>query len=150
MIYTEMTRKAMQIMYRQHQGQFDKAGVPYCFHPWHVAENMPDEDSACAALLHDVLEDTDMTLDRLRAEGFNEAVLTAVRLLTHDPALDYGEYMERLAADPIARRVKLADLQHNADLTRFDYVTTSDMEHHRKYIYYLSWLEHYTEGREAE
>ena len=83
MIYTPLTIRAMQIAYSAHLGQVDKAGVPYIFHPLHLAEQMEEEISCCAALLHDTVEDTSVTLDDLAAE-FPAEVVEAVRLLTHD------------------------------------------------------------------
>ncbi len=84
MIYTEMTKKAMKLCFEAHKDQTDKSGMPYVFHPFHLAEQMPDEETATVALLHDVIEDTHYTLDDLRAMGFDENVLTALALMTHD------------------------------------------------------------------
>ena len=89
MIYTPMTRKAMRIAYDAHAGQVDKTGLPYIYHPMHLAESMTDENSVITALLHDVVEDTDLTIDDLAREGFHEDVLTALTLLTHNPAEEY-------------------------------------------------------------
>ena len=118
MIYTPLTIKAMNIAYTAHHGQVDKAGVPYIFHPLHLAEAMEDEISCCAALLHDTVEDTDVTLEQL-AEIFPFEVVEAVRLLTHDPDTDYFDYVRAIRGNPIAMKVKLADLAHNTDETRF-------------------------------
>ena len=118
MIYTPLTIRAMCIAYEAHHGQMDKAGVPYVFHPLHLAETMDDEISCCAALLHDVVEDTAVTLDEL-AKEFPAEVVEAVRLLTHDPQEDYCAYVRRLKDHPVAHKVKLADLAHNSDETRF-------------------------------
>lgn len=118
MIYTEQTVKAMRLCYAAHHGQTDKAGVPYVFHPIHLAEQMEDESTTVAALLHDVAEDTDYTLEDLREMGFEPAVLEALRLLTHDPAVPYLEYVAAIRENPVARAVKLADLAHNSDATR--------------------------------
>ena len=117
MIYTPLTIKAMQIAYSAHHGQTDKAGVPYIFHPIHLAEQMTDELSVCAALLHDVAEDTAVTLGEL-AEVFPEEVIAALRLLTHDKDTDYLDYIRKIRGDPVARAVKLADLRHNSDVSR--------------------------------
>ncbi len=133
MIYTPMTKKAMKIAYAAHHGQTDKTGVPYIFHPMHLAEQMEDEAAACAALLHDVVEDTDLTFADLRAEGIPEEVLEALKLLTHDPAVPYMEYVEAIRPNPIARAVKLADLRHNSDLTRLDAVDEKAMQRNEKY-----------------
>lgn len=117
MIYTELTNKAMKIAYAAHHGQFDYNGIPYIFHPIHLAEQMEDEISCCAALLHDVAEDTDVTLEDLARE-FPEEVIRALMLLTHEKGTDYFDYVRAIKADPIAMKVKLADLDHNSDQTR--------------------------------
>ena len=118
MLYTELTIKAMNIAYAAHHGQVDKAGVPYVFHPLHLAEQMEDEISCCAALLHDTVEDTDITLAQL-AEVFPAEVVEAVRLLTHAPDTDYYDYVRAIKANPVAMKVKLADIAHNTDQSRF-------------------------------
>lgn len=117
MIYTPLTGKAMQLAYAAHHQQVDKAGIPYIFHPYHLAEQMQDEFSCCAALLHDVVEDTSVTLSELEAI-FPPEVTEAVRLLTHHKDIPYGDYVRRIAANPIAKAVKLADIHHNADQSR--------------------------------
>ena len=118
MIYTPLTIRAMQIAYSAHHGQVDKAGVPYIFHPLHLAEQMDEEISCCAALLHDTVEDTEITPEDLAAE-FPGEVVEAVRLLTHDPETDYYDYVRKIRSNPIALQVKLADLNHNMDADRF-------------------------------
>ena len=118
MIYTPLTMKAMKIAYDAHHGQVDKAGVPYIFHPLHLAETMDDEISCCAALLHDTVEDTDVTLEQLAAE-FPSEVVEAVRLLTHAPGTDYYDYVRAIRENPIAMKVKFAELDHNSDQSRF-------------------------------
>ena len=120
MIYTPMTKKELCIAYKAHEGQVDKTGVPYIFHPFHLAESMTDENSTIVALLHDVIEDTDWTIDDLEKEGFNEDILTALKLMTHNPAEPYMDYISRLSTCPVARQVKLADLYHNSDRTRVE------------------------------
>ena len=133
MIYTKMTNRAMELAYRAHHGQCDKNGVPYVFHPFHLAEQMDTEETVTAALLHDVVEDTDYTLEDLRAMGFPDPVLEALSLLTHDPSVPYMEYVKRLKNNPIARAVKLADLTHNSDLSRLPAVTEKDLARVEKY-----------------
>ncbi|MBM6907472.1 HD domain-containing protein [Collinsella intestinalis] len=118
MIYTPLTNRALRISYDAHAGQVDKCGTPYVFHPYHVAEQMEDEVTACVALLHDVAEDTDVTLSDLARE-FPAEVIEALRLLTHQPGVPYLDYVRSLAADPVARAVKRADLRHNMDETRY-------------------------------
>lgn len=118
MIYTPLTNKAMKLAYTAHEGQMDKCGQPYIFHPYHLAEQMDDEISTCVALLHDVVEDTDVTLDDLEKQ-FPPEVVEGVRLLTHDPAVDYFDYVRAIKGHPVAQKVKLADLAHNSDESRF-------------------------------
>ena len=117
MIYTLLVYKAMHIAYNAHHGQLDKSGAPYIFHPIHLAEQMDDEASCCAALLHDVVEDTSVTLDDLRKD-FPEEIVEAVRLLTHEESVPMEEYLIAIRDNPIALKVKLADNAHNADQTR--------------------------------
>ncbi len=114
MIYTELTMKAMKLAYQAHRGQVDKAGVPYVFHPWHLAESMTDEISTCAALLHDVVEDTEVTLTDLEKQ-FPPEVTAVVALLTHDENVDYFDYVRAIRQNPVAVKIKLADLAHNSD-----------------------------------
>ena len=123
MIYTHLTNEAMKIAYQAHHGQVDKGGIPYIFHPFHLAEQMTDEYTTCAALLHDVVEDTDVTLEALSAV-FPAEVVEAVALLTHRPGDDYLQYVAAIRENPIARAVKLADIAHNSDTTRLE--TTAD------------------------
>ena len=141
MIYTENTNKALRLAYEAHAGQFDKSGVPYVFHPLHLAEQMEDEESIIAALLHDVVEDTAYSLADLKAMGFPDKALEAVALLTHDPAEPYLSYVARVKENPIARRVKLADLRHNSDLSRIRQVTERDLERVEKYAAAIRLLE---------
>lgn len=117
MIYTELTNKAIRIAYKAHHGQVDQCGVPYIFHPFHLAEQMQSEYAVCVALLHDVAEDTSVTLEQLSQE-FPAEVIDALRLLTRDKGADYFEYVKAIKQNPIAKAVKLADLAHNLDETR--------------------------------
>lgn len=117
MIYTALTNRAMVIAYDAHHGQVDKQGIPYVFHPFHVAEQMTDELSTCVALLHDVVEDSDVTLNDL-AQEFPTEVVEALALLTHDESVPYLEYVQALAGNELARAVKRADLEHNLDESR--------------------------------
>ncbi|MBR3326800.1 MAG: GTP pyrophosphokinase [Atopobiaceae bacterium] len=140
MIYTPMTKTAMRICYDAHTGQIDKTGLPYVFHPYHLAEQMQTEECVCAALLHDVIEDTNVTLEDLRAAGISDPVLEALSLLTHDPQVPYFEYVRALSSNPIARAVKIADLRHNSDLTRLDAISPKDEQRAKKYAKALELL----------
>ena len=140
MIYTPLTNKAMRIAYAAHHGQVDYNGIPYIFHPLHLVETMDDEISCCAALLHDVVEDTDVTMEDLERE-FPPRVIQVLRLLTHEKGADYFEYVRAIRSDPIAVKVKLADLQHNSDQTRCVGAGLSE----EKLAY---WREKYRKARE--
>lgn len=118
MIYTPLTNKALRLAYAAHHGQTDTSGLPYIFHPYHLAEQMTDEVSACVALLHDVAEDTSVTIEELERE-FPREVTEVLRLLTHRPGTDYFDYVRAIKTNPVAVKVKLADLAHNSDETRF-------------------------------
>ena len=133
MIYTPLTKKAMKIAHEAHMGQFDKSGVPYIYHPIHLAEQMKEEFLVCAALLHDVVEDTCYTFDDLAAEGIPEPVLTALKLLTHDKSVSYQQYILSIRQNPIAREVKLADLEHNSDISRLDTIDANAIKRIQKY-----------------
>ena len=133
MIYTPLTKKAMKIAYEAHRDQVDKSGVPYIYHPIHLAEQMQDEATTCVALLHDVAEDTDITLDDLSREGFGKEIIEALRLMTHDDSEPYMEYVIKLKSNPVARAVKLADITHNSDLTRLDTADEKALERVKKY-----------------
>jgi len=133
MIYTPLTKTALQISFEAHKNQVDKSGMPYVYHPFHLAEQMDDEYSVCVALLHDVAEDTDLTVADLSRMGFPKEVTDALALMTHDDLTPYMDYVERLSHNPIAAKVKLADLAHNSDLTRLDVVREKDRERVLKY-----------------
>ena len=133
MIYTEATKKALKLCYEAHKNQFDKSGLPYVFHPFHLAEQMTDEDTTVVALLHDVVEDTEYTDEDLKNMGFNQNVIDAILMMTHDKENPYEEYVLKLKENPIARTVKLADLRHNSDLTRLNNVTEKDLKRVEKY-----------------
>ena len=140
MIYTPKTKKALCLCFEVHKDQRDKSGMPYVFHPFHLAEQMETEDTTVVALLHDVVEDTDYTLDDLAAMGFGDAVIEALALLTHDPAVPYMDYVAAIRENPIARAVKLADLRHNSDITRLDVVDEKALARREKYAQAMALL----------
>lgn len=122
MINTKLTKKAMIIAYNAHMNQFDLAGVPYIYHPIHLAEQMEKETECITALLHDVVEDTCITFDQLEKE-FPSEVIEALILLTHNKKTNYINYIKRLKTNPIAKKVKIADIIHNSDESRLDRIT---------------------------
>lgn len=141
MIYTSQTKKAMKLCFEAHKNQLDKSGMPYVFHPFHLAEQMSDEDTTVVALLHDVVEDTEHTFENLSEMGFNSTVLSALRLLTHEKATPYMDYVAEIKKNPVARAVKLADLRHNSDLTRLDTVSEEALVRVEKYKKAIKMLE---------
>ena len=122
MINTKLTRKAMIIAYEAHKNQVDKSGVPYIYHPIHVAEQMDTENECIIALLHDVVEDTNVTFKQLE-EVFSKEIIDILKLLTREENIEYDEYIKRIKNNSIACKVKIADLTHNLDKTRLDFVT---------------------------
>lgn len=133
MIYTELTKKAMQIAYNAHHGAYDKGGMPYIHHPLHLAEQMSTEEETAVALLHDVIEDSCVTADELISKGIPACVTEAVVLLTKPLDEDYPDYVRRVAENPLAKKVKLADLKHNSDISRLSDVTEADLARLEKY-----------------
>ena len=151
MYYTPMTKAAMKLCFEAHKDQVDKAGVPYVFHPISLAERFREgqEAETCVALLHDVLEDTDYTVDDIRAAGMNAEVIEALLLLNHNPKVEYMDYVRRLSKNNIARHVKICDLQHNSNLSRLEKVTEKDLKRVEKYKEALRILFEVEESSEA-
>ena len=141
MIYTPETKKAMKLCFDAHKKQVDKSGLPYVFHPFHLAEQMSNEDTTVVALMHDVVEDSDYTFADLQELGFSESVLAALRLLTHDESVPYMDYVAAIKKNPVARAVKLADLRHNSDLSRMAEVTEKTLARREKYLAAIRLLE---------
>lgn len=133
MIYTPNTKKALKLCFEAHKNQTDKSGLPYVFHPFHVAEQMTDEKTTIVALLHDVIEDTSYTLQDLRNLGFDEDVLGTLELMTHDKNVPYMDYVAKIKGNAIAKTVKLADLSHNSDLIRLDEINEAALNRVEKY-----------------
>lgn len=141
MIYTEKTKKALKFCFKAHKRQTDKSGLPYVFHPFHLAEQMQSEETTIVALLHDVVEDTRYTFAHLEKKGFDRTIIDALRLLTHDKKVDYMDYVRAIKQNPIAKAVKIADLKHNSDLSRLDFVDQKALERKQKYEKALKLLE---------
>ncbi len=133
MIYTKETKKALRLCFDAHKEQVDKSGMPYVFHPFHLAEQMQDENTTVVTLLHDIVEDTDYSFDDLRQMGFNDDVINALILMTHEKTIPYMTYVERIKTNPIATAVKLADLKHNSDLSRLDNIDQKAIKRKEKY-----------------
>ena len=132
---------ALAIARKAHAGQVDKAGIDYIQHPLYVASQVKTEQEKAVALLHDVLEDSDITAADLLAYGLSNEVVTAVQTLTKKKGQSYQDYLEKVKSNNLARVVKLADLKHNSDLSRLKTVSNTDYERVKKYknaIRYLS------------
>ncbi|HEX6293200.1 MAG TPA: hypothetical protein VFZ66_28720 [Herpetosiphonaceae bacterium] len=125
--------RAIAIAAQAHQDQIDKAGAPYMLHPMRMLMRMSTETEMIVAVLHDLVEDTDWTFEQLREEGFAEEVIEALHCLTRQAHETYEAFIERASTNPIARSVKLADLEDNMDLRRIDTVTDKDLERLKKY-----------------
>ena len=133
MIYTELTKKALRLSFEAHKDQLDKSGIPYVYHPYHLAEQMTTEETVVVALLHDVVEDTAYTLNDLLDMGFPKEIVDAIACMTHDPSVPYLEYVKKIRENPIAAKVKLADLMHNSDLSRLNIVDEKALKRVEKY-----------------
>jgi (p)ppGpp synthase/HD superfamily hydrolase len=128
-----LIEKAIELAVKAHAGQVDKAGKPYILHPLRLMLRMDDEASMIAAVLHDIVEDTDLGLDVLRASGFPEAAIEAVDCLTKRKNEDYEAFIQRLEDNRIARKVKIADLEDNMNIARFSKIGSSDLERLARY-----------------
>lgn len=118
MIYTPYTKRALEVALQAHKGQTDPAGFPYILHPILVAEKQTEEMATVAALLHDVVEDSDFDIRDLYEFGFPEEAVEAVKALTHKKSEPYDHYIEQVKQNQIATAVKLADLEQNMDQDR--------------------------------
>jgi (p)ppGpp synthase/HD superfamily hydrolase len=126
--------RAITIAAEAHAGQLDKAGAPYVLHPLRMMLRLSSVDERIVAVLHDVCEDcAGWTFDRLRSEGFSERIVDALQSVTKRDGEGYQDFVRRSAANPIGRRVKLADLHDNSDLSRFAAPSERDRERIEKY-----------------
>ena len=135
--YNELYDCALRIAIRAHEGQKDKSGREYIMHPIRVAERCKDPRAKIVALLHDTIEDTDVTADYLRSEGFPEEIVGAVLSVTKQEGEIYEDFVRRAAENPISKEVKIADLEDNMDIRRLKEITDEDVVRLRKYL--RSW-----------
>ena len=128
----KLSTRCIEICYNiakeYHAEQLDKGGNPYIEHPVAVAEKLDTELEKCVALLHDVIEDTDLTSEDLLRMGVPSIVVEKVLIVTHNPNEPYNDYIKRVAKDPVAINVKLADIEHNMDLSRIPNVSQRDLD----------------------
>jgi len=130
--------KAFKAAYKAHKGQRDKGGKPYLLHPLYVALGVKGRDEKITALLHDVIEDSNITIDEL--DFLTAKQKEALLLMTHDKKEPYFDYIKGIKSNPIARAVKISDLKQNSNLKRLKKVTAKDIERREKYLKALSML----------
>lgn len=135
-----MNKRAIEIAITAHKEQVDKARKPYILHPLRLMFKMRTESEMIAAVLHDVVEDTDWTIEKLIAEGFYEEVITAINLLTHDRKVPYKKYIDAIKTNKIALKVKLADLEDNLDIKRIAHPKFKDYARLAEYLKYYNEL----------
>jgi len=139
--------KAIIIAARAHAGQVDKAGQPYILHPLRVMLHVSNLEERITAVLHDVIEDTGVTYEYLSAEGFPFEILEALQALTKLDGEKRIDAARRVAVNPIAREVKIADVKDNMDLTRIPYPTEDDYKRQDEYKVVLEYLQNYRDSR---
>lgn len=131
---------ALKIATDAHKGQVDKAGVEYINHPLKVASLVYNEKEKIVALLHDTIEDTYITEQHLIDYGFSNEIIEAVKVLTHSKDVPYMDYIQKIKGNKLARKLKIADLTHNSDLTRLKNITEKDRKRCEKYKKALMYL----------
>ena len=132
--WNELYDRALRIAIRAHEGQQDKSGREYVMHPIRVAERCKDTRAKIVALLHDTIEDTDVTIEYLRKEGFPEEIIDAVLSVTKQEGENYEDFVRRAARNAIGRQVKIADLEDNMDIRRLKEIKEEDVARLRKYL----------------
>ena len=145
-----MLEKAIEIAVEAHRGQIDKAGREYILHPMRVMLRGRNDTEMIVGILHDVVEDTPVTLDMLRLEGFSEEVLAAIDCITKHKGESYGTFIDRVLANPLATQVKLYDMEDNLNRDRIPYPTPKDEARFQKYEkYHKVILQKLTEYQQA-
>ena len=133
--------RAIQIAVEAHAGVKDKGGKAYILHPISVMMRCETDEEKTVAILHDVVEDTDWTFEALQEEGFSEKIIEALKTVTkHTEDEDYDEFIQRSLKNNIGRKVKIADLRENLDVTRIGELTDRDIKRINKYKRALSVL----------
>ncbi len=135
----ELLEKAIGIAVAAHRGQRDRYGAPYILHPLRVMSRVQTEEDKIVAILHDVVEDTHWSPEDLRREGFPEPLLEALACVTKREGEAYEDFVKRSAGNPVARRVKIADLEDNLDIRRMPAIAEEDLGRLRKYL--AAWRE---------
>lgn len=135
-----LLEKALQIATDAHLYQVDKAGVPYIFHPIRVSNRCSTDDERIVALLHDTIEDTEVTAEYLLMEGFPRNIVDAILSVTRNEDENYEDFIKRSRLNPIGRQVKLHDLEDNMDITHLNELTEKDLYRLNKYIKAYKYL----------
>ncbi len=135
-----LLNKAVSIAKLAHHGQVDKAGVDYIQHPLRVMNAVDDVKEKIVAVLHDVVEDSEITLEDLRKQGFDDEVVIAVGCLTKLPGESYQQFIGRVKCNPLASKVKLQDLKDNMDLSRLKKISETDLSRVEKYKHAMAIL----------
>jgi guanosine-3',5'-bis(diphosphate) 3'-pyrophosphohydrolase len=143
---TEILQKMLLLMVTNHDGQFDKGGRPYALHPLKVMHYLKSDDDElnCIALGHDIVEDTDITFEKLYSMGFPERVIAGIRAMTKIKGETYEEYKAKVMSNPDAVKVKMQDLRHNSDIRRLKGVTEKDIKRIEKYHQFYMELKELT------
>lgn len=129
-----LLEKALAIATKAHEGQTDKSGVPYILHPIRVSNRCKTDEERIVAILHDTIEDTDVTPDYLLSEGFPKSIVEAVLSVTRNEGESYENFVIRSKQNPIGRQVKIHDLEDNMDITRLQSLLEKDLERLNKYL----------------
>ena len=130
----ELLEKALRIAVEAHAGQVDKSGKPYIFHPLRVCCRCFTDEEKMVALLHDTIEDTEITTEDLLSEGFPPYIVEAILSISRNEDETYEEFVKRTGLNPLGRAVKLHDLEDNMDISRLEQVTEKDLDRLNKYI----------------
>ena len=126
--------RAIEIAVQAHKGASDKGGSPYILHPLAVMHSLDTDDEKIVAVLHDVVEDTEWTFEKLLGEGFSVTVVDALRSVTKQgDGEDYFDFIQRAKKNPLGRSVKIADIRHNMDVTRIKVLGDKDVTRLNKY-----------------
>lgn len=134
-----MLAKAIKLCYEAHKNQVDKGGSPYYLHPIYVALNMKTEEQKIVALLHDVVEDTEITIEDLKNKGFSKKIVDAVEVITKKKE-SYETYLRKVKENDLARAVKIGDIKNNMDVSRLKEITEKDIARIEKYRKALAYL----------
>lgn len=136
-----LLEKAISIAVQAHAGQTDKSGKPYILHVLRVMMKGKSEDEMIGGILHDLVEDTDWTFEKLKEEGFPQHIITALELVTRKDREKYSDFIQRISGNPLAVAIKLNDLDDNMNVNRLNEVTVKDAERLSKYINARKYLE---------